>query len=63
MSRNYSLERIADLHRNGQLDVLGEVTTQYEGIEPSDPGSNPIGRWPSGLRSRSGSTSARARSE
>ena len=36
MSRNYSVQRVDELRRNGQLDVLAEVTTQYEGIEPSD---------------------------
>ena len=37
MSRNYSVGRVAELRRSGKLDVLAEVSTQYEGIEPSDP--------------------------
>lgn len=41
MSRNIPVERVAELHRNGQLDVLAEVTTQYEGIEPGDPRLEP----------------------
>jgi hypothetical protein len=41
MRQNLSVERVAELRRNGQLDVLAEVTTQYEGIEPSDPRLEP----------------------
>ena len=41
MRRNYSVQRLAELRRNGQLDVLAEVTTQYEGIEPTDPRLEP----------------------
>jgi predicted TIM-barrel fold metal-dependent hydrolase len=41
MGRNYPVKRLADLHASGQLDVLAEVTTQYEGIEPADPKLEP----------------------
>lgn len=41
LSRKYSVARIVELRRAGQLDVLGEVTTQYEGIEPADPRLEP----------------------
>jgi len=41
MTRSYSVEKITELRRNGQLDVLAEITTQYEGIEPSDPRLEP----------------------
>ena len=37
LSRGYSLEQIASLLKAGRLDVLAEVTNQYEGIEPADP--------------------------
>lgn len=35
MARNYSPARVEALRKSGQLDVLAEVSTQYEGIEPS----------------------------
>lgn len=41
ISRKYSVEDLAELRRKGQLDVLAEVTTQYEGIEPGDPRLEP----------------------
>ena len=41
MARGYSLERVAQLHASGDLAVLAEVTTQYEGIEPNDPRLEP----------------------
>lgn len=37
----YSPERVRTLHAGGSLAVLAEVTTQYEGIEPSDPRLEP----------------------
>lgn len=37
----YSPERLRTLHAGGNLAVLAEVTTQYEGIEPSDPRLEP----------------------
>jgi hypothetical protein len=40
-TRGYSTDRITELRRKGQLDVLAEVTTQYEGIEPGDPRLEP----------------------
>ena len=40
-SRNYPVGRLAELRRSGRLDVLAEVSTQYEGIEPSDPRLEP----------------------
>ncbi len=36
-----STERLEQLHRNGELAVMGEVTTQYQGIEPTDPRLEP----------------------
>lgn len=41
MARGYSPERVADLRKTGHLDVLAEVSTQYEGIEPADPRLEP----------------------
>jgi uncharacterized protein len=41
LSRKYPLARIARLRSEGQLDVLAEVTTQYEGVEPGDPRLEP----------------------
>jgi hypothetical protein len=41
LSRQYSVDRVRALHRTGELAVLAEVTTQYEGIEPSDPRLEP----------------------
>lgn len=41
LRRNMSPDQLAGLHREGRLDVLGEVITQYEGIEPSDPRLEP----------------------
>jgi uncharacterized protein len=37
----YSVEEIEALHKQGKLDVLTEVITQYEGILPTDPGLEP----------------------
>jgi predicted TIM-barrel fold metal-dependent hydrolase len=34
-------QRLEQLHRSGQLAVMGEVTTQYQGIEPTDPRLEP----------------------
>jgi len=34
-------ERLEQLYRSGELAVLGEVTTQYQGIEPIDPRLEP----------------------
>ena len=36
-----SPERLAGLHRRGELAVIGEVTTQYHGIAPTDPRLEP----------------------
>lgn len=33
--------RLEQLRRDGALDVIGEVTTQYEGVEPNDPRMEP----------------------
>ena len=41
MGAGYSPERVRTLHADGNLAVLAEVTTQYEGIEPSDPRLEP----------------------
>lgn len=41
LARGYSVARVSELHRNRQLDVLAEVTTAYEGIEPDDPRLEP----------------------
>lgn len=41
LGRNYSVARLAELRRSGRLDVLAEVSTQYEGIEPADPRLEP----------------------
>ena len=38
----YSTERVRALHASGDLAVLAEITTQYEGIEPSDPRLEPF---------------------
>ncbi len=35
-------ERLEQLHRSGELSVIGEVTTQYAGIEPNDPRMEPF---------------------
>jgi hypothetical protein len=37
IARNYSPTRVEALRKSGQLDVLAEVSTQYEGIQPNDP--------------------------
>ena len=34
-------DTVAALHASGALDVLGEVTTQYQGIAPDDPRLEP----------------------
>jgi uncharacterized protein len=36
-----SPRRLEQLYRNGELAVMGEVTTQYQGIEPTDPRLEP----------------------
>ena len=36
-----SAEDVASMHRNDQLDVLGEITTQYLGIPPNDESLEP----------------------
>jgi hypothetical protein len=36
MRGGYSVDKVRDLHARGDLAVLAEVTTQYEGIEPAD---------------------------
>lgn len=41
IGRGYSLEQVERLHKAGTLDVLAEVTTQYEGIAPTDPRLEP----------------------
>jgi predicted TIM-barrel fold metal-dependent hydrolase len=41
LSRGYSPDRLRALHAAGDLAVLAEVTTQYEGVEPSDPRLEP----------------------
>lgn len=38
---DYSLQTLRDLRADGRLDVLAEITNQYEGIEPDDPRMNP----------------------
>lgn len=42
LSRGYSIEQVAELRKSGRLDVLAEVTNQYEGIDPSDPRLEPF---------------------
>lgn len=37
----YSVEEIEALHKQGKLDVLMEVITQYEGVLPTDPRMEP----------------------
>ena len=39
--KDVSPARLEQLHRNRELDVMGEVTTQYQGIEPTDPRLEP----------------------
>ena len=41
MRAGYSPERVRALDATGDLAVLAEITTQYEGIEPSDPRLEP----------------------
>lgn len=41
MDYNYPPSLLEELHAKGQLDVLAEVATQYEGIEPTDPQLEP----------------------
>ena len=41
LGRGYSPQRVEQLHASGDLAVLAEVTTQYEGIEPNDPRLEP----------------------
>ena len=40
--QSYSPEQIRSLVADGALDMLAEVTTQYAGIEPSDPRMEPF---------------------
>jgi hypothetical protein len=42
LSRGYSLEQIAGLRKAGRLDVLAEVTNQYEGVDSADPRLEPF---------------------
>jgi uncharacterized protein len=42
LARGYSPDRIRALHESGDLAVLAEITTQYEGVEPSDPRLEPF---------------------
>ena len=37
-----SIEQLRDLHRRGQLTVIGEIIAQYEGVRPDDPRMEPI---------------------
>jgi predicted TIM-barrel fold metal-dependent hydrolase len=39
--KEVSPERLEQLYRSGELAVMGEVTTQYQGIEPTDPRLEP----------------------
>jgi predicted TIM-barrel fold metal-dependent hydrolase len=39
--KDVSVKRLEQLHRAGELAVMGEVTTQYQGIEPTDPRLEP----------------------
>lgn len=39
--KQVSPERLEQLYRSGELAVMGEVTTQYQGIEPTDPALEP----------------------
>ena len=41
LARGYTVERVTELRTSGQLDVLAEISTQYEGIEPADPRLEP----------------------
>jgi predicted TIM-barrel fold metal-dependent hydrolase len=41
LGRGYSVEQVEALAKAGALDVLAEVTTQYEGIAPTDPRLEP----------------------
>jgi len=41
LARNYSAQRVEELHGSGDLAVLAEITTQYEGVEPNDPRLEP----------------------
>lgn len=42
LSDEIGVERLEQLRREGALDVIGEVTTQYEGLEPNDPRLEPV---------------------
>jgi hypothetical protein len=42
LERGYSPDAMRALHREGRLDVIAEVTTQYEGVEPADPRLEPM---------------------
>lgn len=41
IGRGFTVEQVDALHKAGALDVLAEVTTQYEGIAPTDPRLEP----------------------
>jgi predicted TIM-barrel fold metal-dependent hydrolase len=41
IGRDYPVATVEALHKAGALDVLAEVTTQYEGIAPTDPRLEP----------------------
>ena len=41
ISDHISIGDLERLHAAGALDVIGEITTQYEGIEPTDPRLEP----------------------
>lgn len=45
MASGYSVELLESLRQAGRLDVFGEITTQYEGIEPADPRLEPYWAW------------------
>ena len=42
LGRGYSPERLRAMHKAGDLAVLAEITTQYEGVAPDDPRLEPV---------------------
>jgi predicted TIM-barrel fold metal-dependent hydrolase len=42
LSKGYSPDRLRALYAAGNLEVLAEITTQYEGVEPSDARLEPV---------------------
>jgi uncharacterized protein len=56
-----SPDELRRLYERGELAVLGEVVTQYQGISPTTSDSPRTGRWPRNSTSPSASTWARAR--